>query len=122
VFAQLFCQPEPKSALFANSWSKQFHVLAVKSFTLLKTHHPQSNPASNATQLNDALTSVSELLHVDELDLSKIPCVVEMSIVFAKSLLMQLLQLTMRISHQAHIFTGTALSKEAAVAVAVTTG
>jgi hypothetical protein len=59
-------------------------------------HNLQSNPATNATQLHDALTSVSGLLHVVMLDLSQI---LEKSIVFANSLLVQLMQLTM-----VHIF------------------
>jgi hypothetical protein len=36
---------------------------AMATSTLLKTRHLHSNPATNATQLHDALTSVSELLH-----------------------------------------------------------
>jgi hypothetical protein len=67
-------------------------VLTHEPITLLKMHHLPSNPATNATQLHDALTSVSELLHVVMLDLSQI---IEKSIVFANSLLVQLIQLTM---------------------------
>jgi hypothetical protein len=44
-------------------------VLAHESRPRLKTHHLQSNPATNATQRHDALTGVSELL-----DLCQIPC------------------------------------------------
>jgi hypothetical protein len=79
-----------------------------------KMPHLQSNPATNATQPHDALTSVNELLRVAELDLFQIPChcVVEMSLFVANNWLAQL---------PCHMETITALAMAAATA-AVTTG